>query len=283
MVETPLDPCLWLKVHILSTVDFLDKIKAPDPRARGRQLLTMGLGSSSHEGNRSHRGRRCASVLGTWQAAAAVAPRQAVRQSGLQQEQWARSKIQRSQGASQMATAHNVSICKMGPTLISKGYCEDLGAPKITADGDCSQEIKRRLLLGRKVMTNVDSILKSRDITLPTKVCLVKASQGNPSWMFTGRTDVEAEAAVLWPLCSESLHRAARATHFLKSKGSVSCWFFFFFFFFFLKFYFIFKLYITVLVLPNIKMNLPQVYVLVLISDPEWRRRPAKGQFSKGR
>ena len=46
---------------------------------------------------------------------------------------------------------------------------------KITADGDCSQEIKRCLLLGRKVMTNVDSILKSRNITLPTKVCLVKA------------------------------------------------------------------------------------------------------------
>ena len=45
---------------------------------------------------------------------------------------------------------------------------------KITADGDCSQEIKRRLLLGRKVMTNLDSILKSRDISLPTKVCLVK-------------------------------------------------------------------------------------------------------------
>ena len=46
---------------------------------------------------------------------------------------------------------------------------------KITADGDCSHEIKRRLLLGRKVMTNVDSILKSRDITLPTKVHLVQA------------------------------------------------------------------------------------------------------------
>ena len=46
---------------------------------------------------------------------------------------------------------------------------------KITGDGDCSHEIKRRLLLGRKVMTNLDSILKSRDITLPTKVCLVKA------------------------------------------------------------------------------------------------------------
>ena len=46
---------------------------------------------------------------------------------------------------------------------------------KITADGDCSHEIKRCLLLGRKVMTNLDSILKSRDITLPTKVCVVKA------------------------------------------------------------------------------------------------------------
>ena len=48
------------------------------------------------------------------------------------------------------------------------------GGSKITADGDCSHNIKRRLLLGRKVMTNLDSILKSRDITLPTKVCLVK-------------------------------------------------------------------------------------------------------------
>ena len=50
-----------------------------------------------------------------------------------------------------------------------------LGGSKITADGDCSHEIKRCLLLGRKVMTNLDSIFKSRDITLPTKVCLVKA------------------------------------------------------------------------------------------------------------
>ena len=46
---------------------------------------------------------------------------------------------------------------------------------KITADGDCSHEIKRHLLLGRKAMTNLDSVLKSRDITLPTKVCIVKA------------------------------------------------------------------------------------------------------------
>ena len=60
---------------------------------------------------------------------------------------------------------------------------------KITADGDCSPEIKRRLLLGRKVMTNLDKIFKSRDITLPTKVCLVKAMvfpvvrYGCESWM----------------------------------------------------------------------------------------------------
>ena len=62
---------------------------------------------------------------------------------------------------------------------------------KITADGDCSHEIKRRLLLGRKVMTNLDSILKSRDSTLPTKVCLVKAMvfpvvmYGCESWTVT--------------------------------------------------------------------------------------------------
>ena len=48
------------------------------------------------------------------------------------------------------------------------------GGSKITTDGDCSHEVKRRLLFGRKVMTNLDSILKSRDITLPTKVCIVK-------------------------------------------------------------------------------------------------------------
>ena len=54
-------------------------------------------------------------------------------------------------------------------------YFPIFGGSKITADGDCSHEIKRRFLLGRKVMTNLDSILKSRDITLPTKVSLVKA------------------------------------------------------------------------------------------------------------
>ena len=66
-----------------------------------------------------------------------------------------------------------------------------LGDSKITADGDCSHEIKRRLLLGRKVMTNLDSIFKSRDITLPTKVRLVKAMvfplvmYGCESWTFS--------------------------------------------------------------------------------------------------
>ena len=54
---------------------------------------------------------------------------------------------------------------------------------KITADGDCSHEIKRRLLLGRKVMTNVDSILKSRDIALPTKVYLVNGFSSGHRWM----------------------------------------------------------------------------------------------------
>ena len=59
-----------------------------------------------------------------------------------------------------------------------------LGGSKITVDGDCSHEIKRRLLLGRIVMTNLDSLLKSKDITLPTKVCLVKVVfSSNHVWM----------------------------------------------------------------------------------------------------
>ena len=122
-----------------------------------------------------------------------------------------------------------------------------LGVSKITADGDCRLEIKRCLLLGRKVMTNLDSIFKSRDVTLATKVCLVKAMdissshewigelnyeeswapknwcfwtvvlektlespldckeiqpvhpKGDQSWVFIGRTDVEAETPILWP------------------------------------------------------------------------------------
>ena len=122
------------------------------------------------------------------------------------------------------------------------------GGSKITSHGDCSHEIKRHLLLGRKVMTNLDSILKSRDITLPTKIRLVKVMvfpvvmygceswtikkaecrridaselwcwrrllrihpldckeiqpvhlKGDQSWVFIGRTDVEAETPILWP------------------------------------------------------------------------------------
>ena len=124
--------------------------------------------------------------------------------------------------------------------LIFLGY-------KITADGVCSHEIKTLLLLGRKAMTNLDSVLKSRDITLPTNVRLVRAivfpvvmygceswdykeswalknwcfwtvvlertlespldckeiqqvhPKGNQSWVFIGRTDVEAETPILWP------------------------------------------------------------------------------------
>ena len=75
---------------------------------------------------------------------------------------------------------------------------------KITADGECSHEIKRRLLLGRKVMTNLDSLLKSRDITLPTKVCLVKAMffpvvmYGCESWIIKKAERQRIDAFELW-------------------------------------------------------------------------------------
>ena len=78
------------------------------------------------------------------------------------------------------------------------------GGSKITADGDCSHEVKRRLLLGRKVMTNLDSILKSRDITLPTKVCLVKAMvfpvvmYGCESWTVKKGERRRTDAFELW-------------------------------------------------------------------------------------
>ena len=77
-------------------------------------------------------------------------------------------------------------------------------APKITADGDCSHEIKRRLLLGRKVMTNLDSILQSRDITLPTKAHLVKAMgfpvvmYGCESWTIKKAKHQRIDALELW-------------------------------------------------------------------------------------
>ena len=79
-----------------------------------------------------------------------------------------------------------------------------LGGSKITADGDCSHEIKRRLLLGRKVMTNIDSILKSRDITLPTKICLVKGMvfpvlmYGCESWTVKKAECQRIDAFELW-------------------------------------------------------------------------------------
>ena len=79
-----------------------------------------------------------------------------------------------------------------------------LGGSKITADGDCGHEIKRRLLLGRKVMTNLDSIFKSRDITLPTKVCLVKAvffpvvMYGCESWTVKKAECQRIDAFELW-------------------------------------------------------------------------------------
>ena len=71
---------------------------------------------------------------------------------------------------------------------------------KITADGDCSHEIKRHLLLGRKAMTNLDSILKSRDVTLPTKVCLVKAMviYGCESWTIKKAECRRIDAFELW-------------------------------------------------------------------------------------
>ena len=79
-----------------------------------------------------------------------------------------------------------------------------LGGSKITADGDCSHEIKRRLLLGRKLMTNLDSILKSRDITLPTKVHLVKTMvfpvvmNGCENWTIKKAERQRIDALELW-------------------------------------------------------------------------------------
>ena len=88
-----------------------------------------------------------------------------------------------------------------------------LGGSKITADGDCSHEIKRQLLLGRKVMTNLDSIFKSRDITLATKVCLVKAMvfpvvmYGCESWAIKKAECQRIDAFELW--CHEVMGQDA--------------------------------------------------------------------------
>ena len=99
-----------------------------------------------------------------------------------------------------------------------------LGVSKITADGDCSHEIKRCLLLGRKVMTNLDRILKSRDITLPTKVLLVKAmvfpvvTYGYENWTIKkaeGRGAVVLEKTLESPLDCKEIKP-------VKSKGDQS-------------------------------------------------------------
>ena len=98
-----------------------------------------------------------------------------------------------------------------------------LGGSKITADGDCSHEIKRRLLLGRKVMTNLDSILKSRDITLPTNVPLVKAMvfpvvrDGCESWTVKKAEHRRIDAFVLW--CWRGLLRVPRTAR--RSNQSI--------------------------------------------------------------
>ena len=102
---------------------------------------------------------------------------------------------------------------------------------QITADGDCSHEIKRRLLLGRKVMTNIDSILKSRDITLPTKVRLVKAMvfpvvmHGRESWTVKKAEHRKTDASELW--CWRRLLRvpwtARRSSQSILKEISPGC------------------------------------------------------------
>ena len=102
-----------------------------------------------------------------------------------------------------MATGHITSLKIDGETVEKMADFIFLGS-KITADGDCSHEIKRDLLLGRKVMTNLDSILKSRDITLSTKVHLVKAMvfpvvmYGCESWTIKRAEPRRIDAFELW-------------------------------------------------------------------------------------
>ena len=106
-----------------------------------------------------------------------------------------------------------------------------LGGSKITVDGDCSHEIKRRLLLGRKVMTNLDSIFKSRDITLPTKVRLVKAMvfpvvmYGCESWTVkkAERRRIDAFALCCWRRLLRVPWTARRFNHFILKEISPGC------------------------------------------------------------
>ena len=105
------------------------------------------------------------------------------------------------------------------------------GGSKVSVDGDCSHEIKRHLFLGRKVMTNLDSILKSRDITLPTKVLLVKAMvfpvvvYGCESWTVKKAEHRSIDAFELW--CWRSLLRvpwtAKRSNQFILREFSPGC------------------------------------------------------------
>ena len=107
-----------------------------------------------------------------------------------------------------------------------------LGGSKITADGDSSHEIKRGILLGRKVMTNLDSILKSKDITLPTKVRLVKAMgfpvvmYGCESWTIKKAECQRIDASELW--CWRRLLRvpwtARRSNQSILKEISSECW-----------------------------------------------------------
>ena len=106
-----------------------------------------------------------------------------------------------------------------------------LGGPKVTADGDCSHEIKRCLLLGRKIMTNLDSLLKSRDSTLPTKVRLVKAMvfpvvmYGCESWTIKKAEHRRIDAFELW--CWRRLLRvpgtARRSNQSILKENSPGC------------------------------------------------------------
>ena len=97
-----------------------------------------------------------------------------------------------------------ITLCEIDGETVETVSDFIFGASKITADGDCSHEIKRRLLLRRKVMTNLDSILKSRDITLPTKVRLVKAMvfpvvmYGYESWTVKKAEHRRIDAFELW-------------------------------------------------------------------------------------
>ena len=110
-----------------------------------------------------------------------------------------------------------------GETVETVEDCIFLGS-KITADGDCSHEIKRYLLLGRKAMTNLDSISKSRDITLPKKVCLVKSMvfsvviYGCESWTIKKTESWRIDAFELW--CWRRLLRVPWAVR--RSKGNQS-------------------------------------------------------------